>query len=197
MKDLKRTATGWRTVWRPWNVRVLTALWLAGFAGMVLATDLTFAWDPNPESDLAGYRLYYRSGGETNFTVVETGNVTRYTVPDLVPGMTYDFHLTAYNQIGLESEPSNTVTVPIDPAGPQLMEVRLTAEGPEFKWPATPGRQYLILYKDDLAESVWQELVTVNAATDPQVFRDYSTGPGEDPLVFTNPRRFYRIVEQP
>jgi hypothetical protein len=69
---------------------------------------VTLAWNPNPESDLAGYRLFW---GETNSaaTMRDVGKTTQTQVTNLVAGRNYYFYLTAYNTSGLESNPSSTV----------------------------------------------------------------------------------------
>jgi hypothetical protein len=81
-------------------------------------TTATFLWDPNSESDLAGYRLYYGYKSVSDPTwvvdeyVIDVGNHTYQNVL-LDPG-TYYFRATAYNTSTVESIFSNelTVTVP-------------------------------------------------------------------------------------
>jgi fibronectin type 3 domain-containing protein len=95
---------------------LIGALLVCGSAG---AAQVTLAWDPNKEPDVAGYRIYYGTNGFG--TVVNAGNVTNLTIVDLVPGGKYSFYATCYNTSGLESEPSNVVeyTVPYpSPAAP-------------------------------------------------------------------------------
>ena len=72
--------------------------------------DVTLAWNPNPEADIAGYRLYFsKSSGVYPDPPVDTGNVTTFT-QTLPYGFTYFTVVTAYNHFGLESLPSNEVT---------------------------------------------------------------------------------------
>lgn len=75
-------------------------------AGALRAASVTLAWDPNPETDVSGYRVYYGTNGFA--TVVNCGNVTNRTIVDLGPG-TWSFYVTCYNTAGLESEPSQVV----------------------------------------------------------------------------------------
>ena len=70
--------------------------------------EVTLAWDPNSEPDLAGYKIYrWRANGD--LFVRDVGNVTMTSFVDLTPGETYTFRATAYNTAGLESLFSNAV----------------------------------------------------------------------------------------
>jgi hypothetical protein len=71
-------------------------------------------WDPNLEPDLGGYKLHYGTSSGIYTRSVDAGNETTINVPELVSGFTYYFVVTAYNDAGVESPPSNEVvfTVP-------------------------------------------------------------------------------------
>lgn len=87
-----------------------------------LATDVSLAWDPSPDPDLAGYRIYYQANsGAVPFqgTGALEGNApvdgktgTTATISGLDPGISYYFAVTAYNSSGAESVYSNIVEVP-------------------------------------------------------------------------------------
>ena len=86
---------------------------LALFAAMQLtAGDVTLAWDPNDESDLAGYKVYYGKVPGVYGAPISLGTQTTYTVTGLTPG-TYYFAVTAYNTAGLESGFSNEVSTTV------------------------------------------------------------------------------------
>jgi fibronectin type 3 domain-containing protein len=70
---------------------------------------VTLAWDPNPETDLAGYRVYYGTASRSYSQTNSAGNVTTNVVGGLATGITYYFAVTAYNTSGLESDFSNEV----------------------------------------------------------------------------------------
>ncbi len=95
------------------RVGLLSALALI-FGAVLSAGEVTLAWDPNSEPDLAGYKLYYGLESGQYDEIIDVGNVTTTTVPGLDAGLTYYFVVTAYNAAGLESDPSNEVsyTVP-------------------------------------------------------------------------------------
>ena len=68
---------------------------------------MTLAWDANLEPDVAGYRIYY--GTAAPFAMLDVGNQTKATLPDLKAGLTYTIFATAYNTAGLESAPSQPI----------------------------------------------------------------------------------------
>jgi hypothetical protein len=86
-------------------------------ASRAYSANVTLAWDPNSESDLAGYRLYYGEDNALADDCVDVGDTTTYTVASLAEGRTYYFDVTAYDTHGNESLPSEQVrfTVPENP----------------------------------------------------------------------------------
>ncbi len=124
--------TGWLKLLGSLFLAVL--LWPAAWAGQV-----TLTWDPNPEQDLAGYRVYYGStpGAYTNF--VEVGAVNLGTVPDLMEGDVYFFAVTAYNLEGLESDYSNEVALTVSSVLLPTVTFTRPSAGQNFTAPANVG----------------------------------------------------------
>ena len=94
---------------------------------LIYGVDVTLEWDANTESDLAGYKLYYKRGssgppydgtglvynGNTVNSPIDVGNTTLVTLSNLSSQDVYFFVLTAYDNEtpSLESGYSNeTVT---------------------------------------------------------------------------------------
>jgi hypothetical protein len=73
----------------------------------VSAANLKLAWDPSPDTSVAGYRLYYGTSGGSYTNIVDAGNRTDYNVTGLNAGTTYYFAATAYTGTGDESTFSN------------------------------------------------------------------------------------------
>ncbi len=83
------------------------------------AMDITLAWDANTEPNLAGYKVYYDTDGSgapysgagaaEGDSPIDVGNVTEFTLSDLVDGEVHFFAVTAYNNEDLESGYSNEV----------------------------------------------------------------------------------------
>jgi hypothetical protein len=107
-------------------VAVVIALLVGAAAGMAWAAagEVTLAWDPNSETDLAGYRIHWGTATGTYTQHVDVGNVVQYTVKNLTLGTTYFFAATAYNASGLESGYSNEISAKIAtfPAVPRNMK---------------------------------------------------------------------------
>lgn len=80
--------------------------WAAGAAQSV-----TLAWNPNSETNLAGYRLYWGTGsrGYQAYGTIPTGTET-YTVTNINAGTKYYFAVTAFTDDGLESDYSDEVS---------------------------------------------------------------------------------------
>lgn len=70
----------------------------------------TINWNANPESDLAGYRVWHGIASGVYSEFVDVGNVTTYQWNGLLPGTTHFFVVTAYDTGGLESLPSLEVS---------------------------------------------------------------------------------------
>jgi hypothetical protein len=73
------------------------------------AADITLAWDNNPESDIAGYKIHYGIESRNYTTTLDVGNYTTCTISDLEVGQTYYFAATAYNTLLAESDYSNEI----------------------------------------------------------------------------------------
>ena len=98
-----------------------------GMALLALSVDLVHAatviqlsWNPNTEPDLAGYRIRYGVAPSTPTQMIDVGLVTTYSIMNLTAGTTYYFVVTAYDQAGNESQPSNQVAAQPTQVGPAL-----------------------------------------------------------------------------
>ena len=94
-------------------------------------SEVTFAWDPNTEADLFEYRLYRsdRSGGYifgSQYCIARVPAGTEIAVDPEVPDGTWFWVLTAVDDAGNESGPSNEVSDTFDttpPAEPCLLRI--------------------------------------------------------------------------
>jgi hypothetical protein len=93
----------------------LVTLLLLIFTTNVYSAQFTVAWNPNSESDLAGYKVYYGNSSGIYDNSVNVGNQTNYTIPNLAIGKTIYIAVTALDLSGNESVYSDEViyNVPI------------------------------------------------------------------------------------
>jgi len=64
---------------------------------------IRISWDPNTDSDLAGYKVYYGKSSGNYENSIDVGNVTAYNLSGLIPGITYYITVTSYDTSGNES----------------------------------------------------------------------------------------------
>lgn len=89
---------------------MITVLISLVWAATASALDVKLQWDPNTESDLAGYKVYYGVNGLASPEHLDVNNQTIATVTGLDPAQNYSFAVAAYNTSGLEGPYSNVVT---------------------------------------------------------------------------------------
>lgn len=74
------------------------------------STQALLTWGAVTDSKLAGYKVYVGTRSGVYGTPVDVGNVTSYTVSNLLVGTTYYFVVTSYSSSGSESPYSNEVS---------------------------------------------------------------------------------------
>jgi hypothetical protein len=85
------------------------------FAG---AVQITLAWDPNDEPDVAGYIVYYGTQSGAYDFDVDVGNYDSVTISGLEKNMKYYLAVTAYDIEGNESDFSDEIVYPNSPSSP-------------------------------------------------------------------------------
>jgi hypothetical protein len=163
-----------------WIIAIPFLIAVAGVSVDASADQATLTWNPNTESDLAGYKLHYGTASG-NYTVhLDAHNVTTYTVTGLTNGQTYYFAATAYDASGCESGYSNQVSytvptangtpsTPATPTGPSSALVNAAAS---FSTSATDPNNDSLTYRYD-----WGGGVIGNWGTASQSHTWTATGP--------------------
>lgn len=97
----------------------ILVLYLLCIPGMLCASSLKISWNPNTESDLGGYRVYYGNAARDYDYALNVGSSTSVTIDGFLEGYTYYIAVTAYDYSGNESSFSRevSVSVPGDPGG--------------------------------------------------------------------------------
>ncbi|HEU4637037.1 MAG TPA: fibronectin type III domain-containing protein [Edaphobacter sp.] len=72
---------------------------------------IDLSWQANTEVDLAGYNVYRRSGAEGSFTRINSKPVVgpAYSDTAITPGTSYTYRITAVDNDGNESRPSEEI----------------------------------------------------------------------------------------
>ena len=95
-------------------------LFLATSSFLRAAESVALKWNPNSETDLAGYRIYYGTSSAPFAQAMEV-HTNSASVSNLVGGATYTFAVTAYNDAGAESTFSDQVSYTA-PGGPLTLD---------------------------------------------------------------------------
>ena len=107
------------------------------------AGSVTLSWDPVPDADRAGYRIYYGTVSGTYPNNVDAGNVTTYTINNLTDCTLYFFAVKAYdtagnlstlfsNELSGMAKPTVTVVNPTS-ATQNSSNLNLTLTGTNFR----------------------------------------------------------------
>jgi hypothetical protein len=99
------------------TVRCLLVLAFLSLAVAARAQSVSIAWDPNTESDLAGYVVSHGGASRQYDATINVGLATTWTLQSPQAGRTYYFTVQAYNTLGLLSPPAPEVvwTAPVAP----------------------------------------------------------------------------------
>ncbi len=97
---------------KAWRNSIFTSIFLFILVSsypFVSVAQVRLAWDPNIDSDLMGYKVYYGTGSRSYGPPIDVRNATTFTVLGLTKGVTYYFAVTAYDSYNNESDYSNEV----------------------------------------------------------------------------------------
>ena len=95
------------------------------FTTIVQAGQVSLAWDPNTQSMLGGYKLFYGTASGNYSINVDVGKQTSYTVANLQDGAKYYFAVKAYDttrivESGFSNEASTTIIATTPPPSTAL-----------------------------------------------------------------------------
>jgi hypothetical protein len=84
------------------------------------AGSVSLTWDPSPDTNVIGYKIYYGTASQVYTTNLVVGNVTNTTLNGLAVGTTFYFAATGYDATGDESAFSNEAFYAVTNAAPTL-----------------------------------------------------------------------------
>lgn len=79
------------------------------FCQSLFAVDLPLLWGASPDVSVTGYALYYSQTNSAVTNRIDVGNKLTTVVSNLNDLAVYEFFVVAYNSVGTESLPSNTL----------------------------------------------------------------------------------------
>jgi hypothetical protein len=169
-----------------WLVVVMN---LFGFAGQSFANSacvLTLAWQPSPDSGVAGYALYYGAAGAPLTNRVDVGMQTTTELKSLTASVEYAFYVVAYDASQNESAPSDPLFYTVE----AISELKLgqSANGSmNLSFRVAPNAPCRVEYTDSLTPPNWNLLTMATGDSNGAVSVNDAGG---------RPMRFYRGVAQ-
>lgn len=146
---------------------------------------ITMGWDPDPDTNVVGYVIYYGTNSGQYVYRVDAGANLSVTLTNLQAGLKYYFAVTAYNAQRVESVPSGEITYLVP--GILLLSAGVKTSDPMIvKFPVAQARWYELQASVDLRAwgTIWQ--ITNTVANDWVQYAD-----AQSTLMA---RRFYRLV---
>lgn len=94
-----------------------------------IANSLQVSWAQNTDSDLAGYKVYYRADSGSYGNPIDVGNATNCLIKDLSAGTTYVVAVTAYDNSSNESDKSGeqSIYIPVSDTTPPTGSVSINS----------------------------------------------------------------------
>jgi len=122
-------------------------------------------WNPSPSPNIVNYRLYVSTNNLT-WTSNLIGNVTQTIVSNIQPSFTYAYFVTAINQSGVESDPSNVLevpppSIPAPPTGVQYSPLIVSVEYQKENGEWTSFRSYTNNIDTAMASRVFRSKITI------------------------------------
>ncbi|MBW7840785.1 MAG: hypothetical protein H3C36_14365, partial [Chitinophagaceae bacterium] len=128
------------------------------------AVQLTWENVINREEDVVGYRLYRRTKGGTDFTIISENlmGVPGFSDKTATPGNSYEYGVTAVNSSGVESlmSPLTSITIPnLALLPPSDLYLTNKADGIAISWPVEQGTAVsVVVYRRDVEEQNFRKL---------------------------------------
>ena len=147
---------------------ILCCFLLAPLVSMTHAqvTQITLAWSPSNDSDVAGYKVYRRTAGKAYKKPI--GTVENVPNPELSLNVSYGrkyyFAVTSYDIYGNESSPSNEVSWPIQVFSPNGGEIIASGSPCPIQWYAdSRAEEFELLYSVNKGKS-WHPIATLTGS---------------------------------
>ncbi|HEX30621.1 TPA: fibronectin type III domain-containing protein [Candidatus Poribacteria bacterium] len=142
------------------------------------------SWEPPIDPRVSGYRIYRKSEGDKDFTMISSGTISaaRFKDYEVQKGETYTYVIRPVTMEGELKYTSDEVSVKVvpKPHPPSLLRAGLKQDGIELSWDPSESSNllgYLIL-RNRTGDEPWTPIATVKA--DSTSFLDRNVFPGND-----------------
>lgn len=163
-------------------VSLIKSLYLLALAAAIFSTELvnaavtpgagksvTLGWNPVPEPNLQGYRVFLGTQSGQYTQTFDTGPATSIPLDDLQAGQTYYFTVIAIGATGLESQPAAelqlTIATPPLPLGTSVAASGTGNLNLQWTFPSSAmgsSPDFIVQASADLRN--WTEVATVPAS---------------------------------
>lgn len=131
------------------------------------AVQLTWENVINRQEDVVGYRLYRRTKGGTDFTIISENlmGVPGFNDKTANPGASYEYGVTAVNSSGSESlmSPLTSITIPdLALLPPSDLYLTNKADGIAISWPEEQSAATTVVYRREAQEQNFKKLGEIN-----------------------------------
>ena len=132
------------------------------------------AWENviNRQEDVVGYRLYRRTKGGTDFTIISENlmGVPGFSDKTATPGNSYEYGVTAVNSSVVESlmSPLTSITIPApNLSAPADLYLTNKADGILVGWPSEGNTQAtVVVYRREAQEAAYKKIGEVATGTE-------------------------------
>lgn len=176
----KRVAFGLRVI----LLTLLLVKFVSQCAAITETRTVKLAWAPS--SGARGYAIYYGTSSSLLTTRLDVTTNTATAIDGLMPGGGYVFEVVAYDSTGVESAPSNQISI-IAPVQLHMQVGKNPAAPVSLQFTAIPGRYYEVQGSPDMRRwtTLWQSgVMTTNGVL------TYQDSPAGGPY----PKRYYRLA---
>ncbi len=99
-----------KDIYKTKSILIVILFLILAFPCSALAASVNLRWDPNTESDISSYNVYYGTTSRGYGNPIPVGNVTSHVIDGLQEGTTYFFSVTAVDTSGNESGYSSEIS---------------------------------------------------------------------------------------
>jgi|GEM_PF-1204843 len=147
------------------------------------------SWDPSPDSSVTGYFLYYGPDSDSLTNRLEVGSKTQVALKGLVQSEVYVFAVTAHDETGAESEPSNVITYAAPTTAPTLSLENSNSQEKTLVlgFQTVAGGSYRIESSTDLIH--WTTVMTTNSVNGGRMSIPMT-------ILTSDTGRFFRTVQE-